>query len=78
LGRGGRGALFPGNSSDSFAEQNPHVPQSAFVVSLKASDLPAEDEYDSAAIAHHDTILTPLHRQRYIARFGDIDFVIIG
>nr|WP_246706000.1 ThiF family adenylyltransferase [Rhizobium leguminosarum] len=40
--------------------------------------MPAEDEYDSAAIDHHGAILTPLHRQRDIARFGDIDFVIIG
>ncbi|MEH7845241.1 ThiF family adenylyltransferase [Rhizobium laguerreae] len=76
LGRGGRGALF--NSADSVEEQSPHVTKSAFVVSLKASDMPAEDEYDSAAIDYHDTILTPLHRQRDIARFGDIDFVIIG
>ncbi|MCA2434344.1 ThiF family adenylyltransferase [Rhizobium leguminosarum] len=78
LGRGGRGALFTGNSADSVEEQSPHVTRSAFVVSLKASDMPAEDEYDSAAIDHHDAILTPLHRQRDIARFGDIDFVIIG
>ncbi|NEK33054.1 ThiF family adenylyltransferase [Rhizobium leguminosarum] len=79
LGRGGRGALFTGNSADSVEEQSPHVARSAFVVSLKASDMPAEDEYDSAAIDHHDAILTPLcHRQRDIARFGDIDFVIIG
>ncbi len=78
LGRGGRGALFTGNSADSVEEQSPHVTRSAFVVSLKASDMPAEDEYDSAAIDHHDAILTPLHRQRDVARFGDIDFVIIG
>ncbi|ANP89582.1 ThiF family adenylyltransferase [Rhizobium leguminosarum] len=78
LGRGGRGALFTGNSADSVEEQSPHVTRSAFVVSLKASDMPAEDEYDSAAIDHHDAILTPLHRQRDITRFGDIDFVIIG
>ncbi|WP_326913103.1 ThiF family adenylyltransferase [Rhizobium johnstonii] len=78
LGRGGQGALFIGNSADSVEEQSPHVTRSAFVVSLKASDMPAEDEYDSAAIDHHDAILTPLHRQRDIARFGDIDFVIIG
>ncbi|MGO7958508.1 ThiF family adenylyltransferase [Rhizobium leguminosarum] len=78
LGRGGRGALFTGNSADSVEEQSPHVTRSAFVVSLKASDMPAEDEYDSAAIDHYDAILTPLHRQRDIARLGDIDFVIIG
>ncbi|MBY5393546.1 thiamine phosphate synthase [Rhizobium leguminosarum] len=78
LGRGGQGALFTGNSADSVEEQSPHVTRSAFVVSLKASDMSAEDEYDSAAIDHHDAILTPLHRQRDIARFGDIDFVIIG
>ncbi|MBY5312596.1 thiamine phosphate synthase [Rhizobium leguminosarum] len=78
LGRGGQGALFTGNSADSVEEQSPHVTRSAFVVSLKASDMPAEDEYDSAAIDHHGAILTPLHRQRDIARFGDIDFVIIG
>ncbi|WP_319004756.1 ThiF family adenylyltransferase [Rhizobium sp. BT-226] len=79
LGRGGRGALFTGNSSDSVEEQSPHVSRSAFVVSLKASDMPAEDEYDSTAIDHRDAILTPLcHQQRDLARFGDIDFVIIG
>lgn len=79
LGRGGRGALFTGSSADFVAEQSPHVARSAFVVTLKASDMPAEDEYDSAAIDRHDAILTPLcHRQRDVARFGDIDFVIIG
>ncbi|MEH7900360.1 ThiF family adenylyltransferase [Rhizobium laguerreae] len=40
--------------------------------------MPAEDEYDSAAIDHHDAILTPLCHQHDVARFGDIDFVIIG
>ncbi|RWY83317.1 thiamine phosphate synthase [Rhizobium leguminosarum] len=79
LGRGGRGALFTGNSADSVEEQSPHATRPAFVVSLKALDMPAEDEYDSAAVDHHDAFLAPLrHRQRDFAGFGEIDFVIIG
>ncbi|MBY2907770.1 ThiF family adenylyltransferase [Rhizobium leguminosarum] len=79
LGRGGRGALFTGNSADSVEEQSPHVTRPAFVVSLEAPDMPAKDEYDPAAVDHHDPFLAPLcHRQRDIALFGDIDFVIIG
>ncbi|MGO4138245.1 ThiF family adenylyltransferase [Rhizobium brockwellii] len=79
LGRGGRGALFTGNSADSVEEQSPHATRPAFVVSLKALDMPAENEYDSAAVDHHDAFLAPLcHWQRDIALFGEIDFVIIG
>ncbi|WP_458394731.1 ThiF family adenylyltransferase [Rhizobium brockwellii] len=79
LGRGGRGALFTGNSADSVEEQSPHATRPAFVVSLKALDMPEEDEYGSAAVDHHDAFLAPpCHWQRDIAGFGEIDFVIIG
>jgi predicted ThiF/HesA family dinucleotide-utilizing enzyme len=79
LRRGGNGALFTGNSADSVGEQSPNVSKPAFGVSLKPSDMPAEDEYISTAIDHHDAFLMPLcHRQRDVARFREIDFVIIG
>lgn len=79
LGRGGRGALFTGNSADAVEEQSPNVTRAAFGVSLKAPDMPAKNEYVAAAIDHHDAFPTPLcHRQHDFARFREIDFVIIG
>ncbi|PKA44942.1 ThiF family adenylyltransferase (plasmid) [Rhizobium sullae] len=79
LGSRGRGALFAGNSTDAVEEQSPTVTRPACGVSLKASDMPAEDEYVAAATNHHDAFLTPrCHRRRDFARFREIDFVIIG
>ncbi|MEX2692642.1 ThiF family adenylyltransferase [Rhizobium mongolense] len=79
LGWGGRGALFTGNSTDAVEEQSPTVTRPAFGGALEGSNMPAEDEYVSAAIDHDDASLTPLcHRQRGFAGFREIDFVIIG
>lgn len=75
---GGRGALFTDNSIDAVEEQSPKVTKPAFGCALEGSNMPAEDEYVSAAIDHDDS-LTPLcHRQRGFAGFREIDFVIIG
>ncbi|GAA3070279.1 hypothetical protein GCM10010520_17260 [Rhizobium viscosum] len=64
LGRGGRGALFTGICADAAEEQSPNVTRAAFGVSLRASDIPAENEYISATIDN--------------PRLREIDFVIIG
>lgn len=76
---GGRGALFTGNSADAVEKQSPNVTRAAFGVSLKASNMPAGDEIVAAANDHNDAFLTSLcHHERYVARLGEIDFVIIG
>lgn len=78
LGRGARGALFTGNSTDAVEEQSPNVARAAFGAQLKASNMPAEDEHVSAATNHHDPIVTPFCHPRQVAQFRETDFVIVG
>jgi len=74
VGRGGRGALFPGISADAAEQQGPNVIKPAFAVSPNPSDMRAQDEHVLAT----DDRLGSLPAPRCLQQICDIDFVIVG